>query len=94
MKELADHLFVGGGIVGVTVARKLRKRYPTASITLLENEAVLGKHTSGRNSGVLHSGTLKTKVCAEGARRMKTFAAEHGINCQHSGKVIVATSHP
>ncbi len=50
------------------------------------------------NSGVLHSGiyydssTLKAKVCAEGARRMKAFATEYGINYQHSGKVIVATS--
>lgn len=98
MKQLVDFLIVGGGIVGLTVARELRKRYPAASIAILEKEAALGKHASGRNSGVLHSGiyydssTLKAKVCAEGARRMKAFAAEHGINCQHSGKVIVATS--
>ena len=93
-----DYLIVGGGIVGLTVARELRQRYPAASIVLLEKEAILGKHASGRNSGVLHSGiyydsgTLKAKVCAAGARRMKTFAAEYGINCQHSGKVIVATT--
>lgn len=98
MKQSFDYLVVGGGIIGLTVARELRKRYPAASIALLEKEAALGKHASGRNSGVLHSGiyydssTLKAKVCAEGARRMKAFAAEHGINCQHSGKVIVATS--
>lgn len=98
MKQSVDYLIVGGGIVGLTVAHELRKRYPAASIALLEKEAALGKHASGRNSGVLHSGiyydgsTLKAKVCAEGARRMKAFAAEHGINCQHSGKVIVATS--
>lgn len=96
--QAVDYLVVGGGIIGLTVARELRKRYPAASIALLEKEAALGKHASGRNSGVLHSGiyydsqTLKARVCAEGARRMKTFAAEHGINCQHSGKVIVATS--
>jgi len=98
MKVSTDYLIVGGGIIGLTVARELRKRYPTARIAVLEKEAVLGKHASGRNSGVLHSGiyydssTLKAKVCAEGARRMKAFAAEHGINCQHSGKVIIATS--
>ena len=98
MKKSVDYLIVGGGIIGLTVARELRKRYPAASIALLEKEAALGKHASGRNSGVLHSGiyydsnTLKAKVCADGARRMKAFAAEHGINCQHSGKVIVATS--
>src|SRR5690606_28733630 len=93
-----DYLVVGSGIIGLTVARELRRRYPAASIALLEKEAGLGRHASGRNSGVLHSGiyydshTLKAKVCADGARRMKAFAAEHGINCQHSGKVIVATS--
>lgn len=98
MGQSVDYLIVGGGVVGLTVARELRKRHPAASIALLEKEATLGKHASGRNSGVLHSGiyydsnTLKAKVCAEGARRMKAFAAEHGINCQHSGKVIVATS--
>ena len=98
MKQSVDYLIVGGGIVGLTVARELRKRYPAASIAVLEKEAALGKHASGRNSGVLHSGiyydssTLKARVCAEGARRMKAFAAEHGINCQHSGKVIVAAS--
>jgi L-2-hydroxyglutarate oxidase len=98
MKTAFDYLIVGGGIIGLTVARELRQRYPAASIALLEKEADLGKHASGRNSGVLHSGiyydgnTLKAKVCADGARRMKAFAAEHGINCQHSGKVIVATS--
>ncbi len=93
-----DYLIVGGGIVGLTVARELNKRYPDAKIAILEKESGLGKHASGRNSGVLHSGiyydsqTLKAKVCAEGARRMKAFAEQHGINCQHSGKVIVATS--
>jgi len=97
MKQSTDYLIVGAGILGLTVARELRKRHPSASITILEKEATLGKHASGRNSGVLHSGiyydssTLKAKVCAEGARRMKSFAAEHNINCQHSGKVIVAT---
>ncbi|MBV5304527.1 MAG: L-2-hydroxyglutarate oxidase [Chlorobium sp.] len=92
-----DYLVVGGGIVGLTVAREMRKRYPAASIAVLEKESELGRHASGRNSGVLHSGiyydssTLKARVCAEGARRMKQFASENGINCQHTGKVIVAT---
>lgn len=93
-----DYLIVGGGIVGLTIARELRARHPNAAIAVLEKESGLGKHASGRNSGVLHSGiyydssTLKAKVCAEGARRMKVFASEHGITCHHSGKVIVATT--
>ncbi|MBF0162456.1 MAG: L-2-hydroxyglutarate oxidase [Magnetococcales bacterium] len=95
---MADYLIVGGGIVGLTVAWELRNRFPAARILVLEKEAALGKHASGRNSGVLHSGiyydshTLKAKVCAEGARRMKAFATQYEIPCHHSGKVIVATA--
>jgi L-2-hydroxyglutarate oxidase LhgO len=93
-----DFLIVGAGIVGLTVARELKKRHPLANIVILEKEADVGKHASGRNSGVLHSGvyygstTLKAKVCATGAARMRAFAVEHGIACNRSGKVIIATS--
>lgn len=96
--KTCDYLIVGAGIVGLTVARELKKRYPIARIVILEKEAEVGKHASGRNSGVMHSGvyygstTLKAKVCAAGAARMRDFAAEHGIACNHSGKVIIATS--
>lgn len=93
-----DYLIVGAGIVGLTVARELRKRYPAASIVVLEKERDVGMHASGRNSGVMHSGiyygssTLKAKVCSTGAARMRDFAAEHGIAYNRSGKVIIATS--
>jgi len=93
-----DYLIVGAGIVGLTVARELRKRHPASSIILLEKEPDVGMHASGRNSGVMHSGiyygssTLKARVCSTGAARMRDFAAEHGIACNRSGKVIIATS--
>ena len=93
-----DFLIVGAGIVGLTVARELRKRHPSASIVLLEKEDDVGMHASGRNSGVMHSGiyygssTLKAKVCSTGAARMRDFAVEHGIAYNRSGKVIIATS--
>lgn len=93
-----DYLVVGAGIVGLTVARELRKRHPSASIVILEKESDVGMHASGRNSGVMHSGiyygssTLKAKVCSTGAARMREFAAEHGIAYNRSGKVIIATS--
>lgn len=92
-----DFLIVGAGIVGLTVARELTERYPAAKIAILEKEKKIGMHASGRNSGVLHSGiyypqdSLKSKVCAEGARRMRAFAKEHGIRCEKTGKVIIAT---
>lgn len=98
MSTNCDFLIVGAGIVGLTVARELKRRHPLASIVVLEKESDVGKHASGRNSGVMHSGvyygssTLKAKVCSTGAARMREFAAEHGIACNRSGKVIIATS--
>jgi len=97
-RENDDFVIVGAGIVGLSTALELRKRYPDASIAILEKEPRPGMHASGRNSGVLHSGiyygsdTLKAKVCSIGNARMQQFAKEHGIPCYQSGKVIIATS--
>lgn len=94
--ETTDFLIVGAGIVGLAVANELRQRYPNASIIVLEKESKVGCHASGRNSGVLHSGiyyspgTLKAKFCAEGARRMLSFARENGVAHRVAGKVILA----
>ena len=93
-----DFLIVGSGIVGLTVAWELKKRYLSASITILEKESEVGLHASGRNSGVLHSGvyygsdTLKAKVCSSGSMKLRKFASAYGIPCNRSGKIIIATS--
>lgn len=93
----SDFVIIGAGIIGLTTAFELKKRFPKASIAVLEKEPALGRHASGRNSGVLHSGiyyaadTLKAKVCSKGAARMMEFAGEHGIPYRRSGKVIIAT---
>ena len=93
-----DFVVVGAGIVGLTVARELKLRDPSASVAVLDKEDIIGAHASGRNSGVLHCGifygsdTLKAKVCALGAARMAKFANEHSIPYLKSGKVILATS--
>jgi L-2-hydroxyglutarate oxidase len=98
VKKTFDYIIIGAGIVGLTIAYELCLRHKKSSIAILEKEPYIGKHASGRNSGVLHSGiyyqsdTLKAKVCSEGARRMKDFAKNHNIQCQSSGKIIVATS--
>jgi len=98
MVQNTDFVIIGAGIVGLTVALELRKRHKTASIIIVEKESSVGMHASGRNSGVLHSGvyygndTIKAKVCSSGAKKMREFANEYGINCQKSGKVIIATS--
>jgi len=95
MAETADFVVVGGGIVGLAIARELKHRDAGCSVVILEKEEALGRHSSGRNSGVLHSGiyygegSLKARVCAQGAREMAAYCDEHGLPISRIGKVIV-----
>ena len=92
-----DVIIVGGGIVGLAVALEITKRFPRLRLLLLEKENDVGRHQSGHNSGVIHSGiyykpgSLKARLCVEGARAMVQFCREHGIPHEVCGKVIVAT---
>ena len=92
-----DFVIAGAGILGLSTALEIKARYPQAGILVLEKEPRPGLHASGRNSGVLHSGiyygsdTLKARICAVGAKRMREFAAKHGIACEPCGKVILAS---
>lgn len=58
----ADYIIIGAGIMGLSVAYELKQRFPKAKIIILEKEPVLGIHSSGRNSGVLHSGIYYPEV--------------------------------
>jgi len=93
-----DYLIIGAGIVGVTVSLELKKRYPNSRIVLLEKERALGMHSSGRNSGVLHSGiyyppgTLKARLCREGATEMANFHRENKLRLRECGKVLVVAN--
>jgi L-2-hydroxyglutarate oxidase LhgO len=88
-------LICGAGIIGLTLARELRAR-GVEDITLLEAEPEIGLHSSGRNSGVLHSGiyyapeSLRARTCGEGARLMADYCRAKGLPCDKNGKVIVA----
>ncbi|MBN8290947.1 L-2-hydroxyglutarate oxidase [Rhodobacter sp. NTK016B] len=92
-----DFCIIGGGIVGLATARALLDRQPGASLILLEKESGLGHHQTGHNSGVIHSGiyyqpgSLKARLCRDGAARTKEFCREHGIAFEDRGKLIVAT---
>jgi len=88
-------LVIGGGIVGLAVARELSLR-GRSGILVVEREPELGKHASGRNSGVLHAGiyyapeSQKARTCLAGNKLMKAFCKEKGLALAESGKVIVA----
>lgn len=90
-----DVLVIGGGMVGMCVAHQLLERGITSSISVLDKESKLGRHSSGRNSGVLHAGlyykpgSLKSKVCVSGARRLRTWVTDRGLPLNACGKVIV-----
>ena len=94
----SDVIIVGGGIVGLATAYDLAHKYPDIHITLLEKEADLAFHQTGRNSGVLHSGiyykpgSLKARNCRQGKALMQAFCDEQDIPYQICGKIIVATN--
>jgi L-2-hydroxyglutarate oxidase len=93
-----DFCVIGGGIVGLATATELLRRHPGASLVVLEKEDGLGRHQTGRNSGVIHSGiyyqpgSLKARLCREGMVRTKAYCRARGIPFEARGKMIVATT--
>src|SRR3990172_10033633 len=88
-------LICGAGIMGIKIARELVKR-GYENIIIIEKEDSIGKHASGRNSGVLHAGiyytpdSLRAKSCLAGNLLMKEYCREKGLPLLETGKVIVA----
>ena len=94
--ETCDFLVIGGGVIGLTIARELRRREPTARVVLIEKETFCGAHSSGRNSGVLHAGfyytpdSLKAKFTRLGNERLTAYCDEKRIPLNRCGKLVVA----
>lgn len=92
-----DVAVVGGGIVGLATALSLQDRHPQLQVTVLEKEQEVGRHQTGHNSGVVHSGiyyrpgSLKARLCVEGVGLLRSFCERHGVPYRAVGKVIVAT---
>jgi (S)-2-hydroxyglutarate dehydrogenase len=93
----SDVTVVGAGILGLATARELLSRHPDLKVTVLEREDEVGFHQTGHNSGVIHGGiyyapgSLKAKLCVQGARDMYEYCEQHGIENKRCGKLIVAT---
>jgi L-2-hydroxyglutarate oxidase LhgO len=92
----SDFLVIGGGVIGLNIARKLRRMFSGASVHLVEKELDCGLHASGRNSGVLHAGfyyspdSLKAKFTWRGNRLLTEYCDTKGIPLNKCGKLVVA----
>ncbi len=96
MSRLTDFLVIGAGIIGLRTAIEAKRRFPDASITLIDKETLPGRHASGRNSGVLHAGfyytadSFKARFTRIGNERLADYCDERGLRINRCGKLVVA----
>jgi L-2-hydroxyglutarate oxidase LhgO len=94
--EKLDAVVIGGGVVGLAVARALA--LTGREVVILESEDAIGTHTSSRNSEVIHAGiyypkgSLKARSCVAGKELLYEYCVSHGVPHKRTGKLIVATS--
>jgi (S)-2-hydroxyglutarate dehydrogenase len=95
----ADIAVVGGGILGLAVARELGRRHPGRRVVVLEREHAPGMHQTSHNSGVAHAGiyyaagSLKARLCVAGAAELADYCQARGVAHERCGKLIVALDH-
>ncbi len=95
---VSDFLVIGGGIIGISIARELKRRFTDSKIILIEKEGSCGLHASGRNSGVLHAGfyytadSLKARFTREGNEQLTEYCEEHKLPINKCGKLVVVQS--
>ncbi|TQC48378.1 L-2-hydroxyglutarate oxidase [Rhodococcus sp. WS4] len=87
---------IGGGIIGLAVARELLHRMDGVEVTLFEKETRVAAHQTGHNSGVVHAGlyyppgSLKARLCRRGVTLLRQYAEDKGVAYEECGKVVVA----
>lgn len=92
-----DIIVIGGGIVGLATALKIKEQKPQLNLLLLEKENQLAEHQTGHNSGVIHSGlyykpnSLKAINCINGYKMLIDFCEKQEIKYELCGKLVVAT---
>ena len=95
MKKVYTHAVIGAGIVGLSAALKLQSL--GNNVLVLDKETTPGKHQSGRNSGVIHSGiyykpnSFKSNLCIRGRELLLEFLEEENIPFRLEGKIVVDT---
>ncbi|KIX06306.1 uncharacterized protein Z518_04281 [Rhinocladiella mackenziei CBS 650.93] len=89
------HAVIGGGVVGLAIARQLASRTGTSTI-LIERHGAMGTETSSRNSEVIHAGlyygpnSLKTALCVRGKHLLYELCTAQNIPHRKTKKWIVA----
>jgi L-2-hydroxyglutarate oxidase len=92
-----DVVVVGAGIVGLAAARELALRHDGISICVLDREPRIAAHQTSHSSGVIHAGiyyqpgSLKARLCVQGASELYDYCEQHGIRTERTGKLIIAT---
>jgi L-2-hydroxyglutarate oxidase len=92
-----DVTVIGGGIVGLATALRIKEQNPSLKLLIIEKEDVVAKHQTGHNSGVIHSGlyykpgSLKAINCIKGYDMLLDFCQKEEIKYDLCGKIVVAT---
>jgi L-2-hydroxyglutarate oxidase LhgO len=93
-----DVAIIGGGVIGLAIARELSLRSPSLRLALLEKEKQLATGISSRNSEVIHAGLyypknyLKSKLCVQGRELLYPFCHTHHVPHKKIGKILVANT--
>ena len=96
---MTDIVVVGGGVVGLAVARSLIRSNPQLLIRVIEKEASWSAHVADQSGGIIHSGvgyqpgTLKAKLARAGNERLVRFCREHSVPHEVCGKVEIGRAH-
>ncbi len=98
MARYFDFIVVGAGVVGLRVAIELKTQFPHRTVVVIDKEDVVGFHSSGRNSGVIHAGfyytadSLKARFTREGNSFFREYCAQKKVRINNCGKLVVAKS--
>jgi L-2-hydroxyglutarate oxidase len=93
-----DFTIIGSGIIGLTLAFKLKQKFNNSKIAIFEKESNSISHGSGRNSGVLHSGiyyepgSLRADLCVKGVKELKEYIKSENLWINECGKILLPTS--